>query len=196
MVEQRKNPRYSVSSAVRVAVETDVQRYSGTLHNVSVCGMSIRAERHLSVGSVRPAKGDPVQGEIMFQNGLRKLSGSLVRVDSGCVSMQFSAKLSENELSCLTGGRAGAVRWKDGEAHVEGVLSFELRRDMLSSASKKMPINLSQVSRIDSAGIGLVLLAQERGSAVGRCSQKIHSIMQVARVCMACQDSLCESIGA
>lgn len=191
MFEQRKSPRYIVSRPVPVAVETDEQRYTGTLHNISSCGMSIRTERHLSVGPHLAAGGDAANGEIMLQNGLRKITGSFARVDANCVSMRFSSGLSAEDLSCLTEACSGTVLWKDGEAHVEGVLGFELRRDILSSAGRKMAINLSRVCRIDSAGIGLLLLAQERGSRIEHCSSEIRSLMHAVRLCAGCSNHLC-----
>lgn len=191
MFEQRKSPRYSGLPKVLVAVETDAQRYIGTLHNVSACGMSIRTQRYLSVGSSRASGGDKVCGEIMVHDELRKITGSLIRVDPDCVSMQFSSRLSDAELSRLTPGSAGTVIWKDDAAHIEGALNIDLRHDVLNSASQKIRINLSRVSRIDSSGIGLVLIALERGSKIEQCSSEIRPVMQMTRICSLCNNDAC-----
>lgn len=186
MSEQRRYQRYILPSPVNAAIETDHWRYVGAIANISQSGMAIRVGWRMSTRREHVSRGTDAFGEYFAQGEINKMPGSIVRVSADKVTMQFGLSVGSKHLSQLVGEVASTVAWRQGVAYVEGRLGFDLRSDLIAAMGKRMRLDLSRVRSIDSAGVGLALLALERGATLGPCNPAIQPMLGVTQVCAQC----------
>jgi hypothetical protein len=184
--DQRKHQRYILPLQVSAAIETDHWRYVGTIANISRSGMAIRVSWRLSTRREGAAKGAQAIGEYAVLHGVSKMPGSIVRSDAGKVTMQFDSPVPPSDISQILGDTASTVAWRKQVAYVEGNLGFDLRGDFIAAMAKRMRLDMSRVKSIDSAGVGLALLALERGATLGPCSPAIQPMLGITQVCARC----------
>ncbi|MBS1139162.1 MAG: hypothetical protein H6R13_615 [Proteobacteria bacterium] len=186
MSDQRKHQRYILPLQVNAAIETDHWRYVGAIANISRSGMAIRVSWHLSTRRERAAKGAQAFGEYAGLTGVNKMPGAIARADVDKVTMQFDSPVSPSDISQILGDKASTVAWRKEVAYVEGSLGFDLRGDFIAAMTKRMRLDMSRVSSIDSAGVGLALLALDRGATLGPCSPAIQPMLGITQVCARC----------
>lgn len=93
--------------------------------------------------------------------------------------------------------KTGAVRLGEGplgsEANLIGHLRFGLAKTLFPLLPRIQSINLSQVVDTDTAGVGALLHAVERGVSLKGCNSDVARLLELARVCAVCSSSECSS---
>jgi hypothetical protein len=90
----------------------------------------------------------------------------------------------------------GAVEWVGNSAVVHGVLHAGLAGDVLRAVEQGKALDFRHVTTIDSSGIGLAMLATERGSGLTMCHEAIQPMLQLSGVCTRCPAHDCPMTAA
>lgn len=184
--EWRRYPRFRPGDEVSVAVETATARLVGRIRDISASGVCLDiawgiAGNEVSAGTAGAAEfmlgGKP--GDIC------KVAGRIARIDHTSAAFAFDRSLPEESLRQIVPA-GGAVEWIGNSAVVHGVLHAGLAGDVLRAVEQGKALDLRHVTTIDSSGIGLAMLATERGSGLTKCHSAIQPMLLLSGVCMRC----------
>lgn len=207
MGDKRQHPRFRPTQETEAGIEAGGQQYVGLLLDVSLGGFLLRLEdepRGLS-------SGDTACGEIwldghMFQ-GQGRITHRHTRNHGVAVGFAFDRSQAGYRMDLepvlqrlMENRKAGAIQIDapppQAATHPAGVvariighLSPKLARDIfhpLNSGSLR-EVDLSQCLSIDSGGIGLMMIAQDKGGRLRNCSPHIRPLMETAYVCRRCE---------
>lgn len=207
MADLRQDPRFRPTRETEAGIEAGGHQCVGLLLDISLGGFLLRLDeepRRLSVG-------DPGYGEICFDGHCYQGRGRITHLHSRNqgVAVGFAFDRSEAAyrqemepvLQRLIANRTGgAIQLRDhppapenGQppgvaAQIIGHLSPTLARDMVPPLNRGLlrEVDLSQCLSIDSGGIGLMMIALDKGGRLRDCSPHIRPLMQTAYVCHRC----------
>lgn len=207
MGNQRQHPRFRPTRETEAGIEAGGRQYVGILLDVSLGGFLLRLDEepcHLS-------GGDPGRGEIWLDGRRFQGQGRITHLHSRnqgvAVGFAFDRAEAgyrlevEPVLEHLIANRAsGAIQMHDLSpaqgsdqapgiaAQIIGHLSPTLARDVVPHLNSGLlrEVDLSQCLSIDSGGIGLMMLALDKGGCLRDCSPHIRPLMQTAYVCHRC----------
>jgi anti-anti-sigma regulatory factor len=94
--------------------------------------------------------------------------------------------------------RPGTVERTDGTTAIKGILDFEtafLLLEHIRSGSEK--IDLTGCQEMDSAGVGVLLVAQRQAVRLKGCQGKVRRMANISGVCLGCPpDNGCQDHSA
>ena len=204
MRDKRRHPRYAIPGQNAAGMAIGQRDVIGTLFDISRGGFRFVtfdsvADIHVGAGGV----GEFWVGGVMFQ-GVGKVShvhatdrkatiGFSFVHDLSSKNKAFSALLSSICDQYNTGTtQIGAHGEEAGMAqvigHFSGIQAKEIMR--LAGAKRIRGIDLSRCNSVDSSGIGISMLASERGLVVRGCKDTVRRLMNTAGMCAKCR-SIC-----
>jgi len=184
--DRRINPRYRVTTDILAAVETDHARLTGKLLDVSKNGFSLQIATRIGEA---PALQAPATGEIWVEGQLLKMGGKLARAEKNQVGIELANSFDPFLLDRMR-SQSGAVQHRAGRVKVIGALNGTILHEVMRAVRAQKTLDLSCVTRIDSGGIGIALLALDHKATIERCSAVVRDFMRVAKICEKCK-SVC-----
>lgn len=191
-IERRMNPRFRVTTEIIAAIETEHARYAGQLVDISTGGFLLRVIWNLSSGKKQQEPGMQATGEFLVGDRLVKMEGALARIEKGQVGIRLAKPLLQSVIDEVVQGQSGAVQRINGHVRVVGAFNITVLHDVMRAVRAKKIIDLSGVTGIDSAGLGMASLALEREGVIEKCSFVIRGTMRMARICDSCQGTCTE----
>lgn len=192
--EWRRYPRFRPARSVSVAVETAAgTRFVGQIRDISASGVCLEIAWRIGHSSVQ--SGLAGQAEFVLDDtsgNVFKVSGRLARMGHELAAFAFDRVLSSDVIRQIA-REAGAIEWDGLSAVVHGSLHPGLADDVLRAVENGKLLDLRHVSTIDSGGIGLAMLAIERGNGLIKCHAAIQPMLQIGGVCARCQARDCLS---
>ena len=207
MAEQRQHPRFRPTRETEASIEAGGRHYVGILLDVSLGGFLLRLDEEPR----RLSGGDSGSGEIWLDGRSYQGPGRVTHLHSRNQGVAVGFAFDRNEagyrqtvapaLQRLIANRTGgAILLRDHPpapgsdlapgiaAQIIGHLSPTLARDVVAplNSGTLREVDLSQCLSIDSSGIGLMMIALDKGGRLHGCSPHIRPLMQTAYVCHRC----------
>lgn len=183
--ERRHSPRYFVPAHTHVPASlcVDGEHYLGKIVNLSERGFLLVTERSM------PATGR-ADWEVQYCGHTFRGSGRLDRRDETHIGIEPENALELKPLIKLinvSGRPLGAIQRHDSQAVVKGFLDFETARHLLRQVrAGDSEIDLSGCADLDSAGLGVLLIAQKEGVRLRGCQGKVQQIVSIVGMCRQC----------
>lgn len=195
MLEKRRAIRYHVGEDTCIAIRRDEGELIAPLNDVSSTGLMATLPGAASL-PLRP--GSPVRGQLRWMGGSAQWQGRVVHrsqvsagvgvgiafVGPGAYSGEVRAAIAE-VVSLPDAGGLCLERNEQGiSLQIKGRLSFTTSQDCLAYVRRNAiaKIDLSQCRSIDSAGLGMLCIAGQRGIAIVGASGNVKSLLAIARI--------------
>lgn len=183
-IERRRHVRYyfPLSLHVPASIRIAGDEYLGKVINLSNGGFLMAAERLAPGASL-------VDWDIQFHGCDIHGSGRLDLRHDGQVAITLDASSSLAPLLEKVGSAydVGAVARRSGTAKVKGYLGFNAARNLLHQIrAGNSEIDLSECDDVDSAGLGVLLIAHRERIRLHGCHGKVMQIVSMVGMCDSC----------
>jgi anti-anti-sigma regulatory factor len=192
-LEQRRYPRYQLTTPLTGVVEQEGERYPGSVLNISAGGFYLHLPR--LVPSSLKVHGADDYGEIHHAGRSAFGFGNLVRIErfSNGVGIGFSWDREGMDVasSVLIGelireqeqkrvlGRVTTIGTDIVlGGHVSSAISTEVLNCLRSIGSDKARLSLADCTSIDSSGIDMLMSLRDRGVPIVNINPEVESITQ------------------
>jgi hypothetical protein len=188
-LNRRKSPRHYLDHPMAIEVIYGRHRFafeSGRLSDISHRGLGVRAAH-----PVRVAPGAPITVAATFDNETIAIHGRVAFAEHGGeLGIEVGGNDAQQQLDRIAGALKSVVVAPptDGLSHIEGKVSMSARLPIQwairNGASR---LDMTRATEIDSAGLGLLTLMNERhGLCVEHCPAAICRMVKLARLGTVC----------
>lgn len=183
-IERRRHVRYYFPLSIHVPASLRVagDEYLGKIINLSNGGFLMATER-LAPEACR------VQWDIQFHGcDFQGAGRSDLRHDGQvAVTLDDSSSLSPLLEKLSSGHNLGAIERRSGTARVKGYLGFNAARNLLHQIrAGNTEIDLSECDDVDSADLGVLLIAHREQVRLRGCHGKVLQIVSMVGMCNGC----------
>lgn len=189
MIEKRSQPRYLPKDPMPVTVQIGAQRVVGVLGDVSLRGCQIL----LPLAAMPLPRGaSKIDGVLSFGDEPMDWDGDIIHTAPvrchRSIGVRYKAPRTDIVDRLLDARSAGGLRVsrRDNatQAAVIGHLGFNLNRAFLGLVRQGTlrHVDLSSCSGLDSAGIGLLAIAREKGISFGGAAGEVRRLLDLARL--------------
>lgn len=192
-MEQRRYPRYQLTTPLTGIVEQEGERYQGSVLNISAGGFYLHLPR-LPLGNLKIHGADDY-GEIHYAGRSASGFGNLVRIEKFASGVGIGFAWDRDGMdagsSILIGElikeqeqkRAmGRVSRFDDDVHLAGHVSSAISHEVLNClraiAPGKARLSLAECTSIDSSGIEMLMSLRDRGVPIININPEVESITQ------------------